>query len=434
VCRRCREQRRRVECIGLGAAMHSLMALDRRGLVLTPSLTWADNRAAVQARRLQESAAADGLVRRTGTPLHPMSPLAKIMWFQENEPDIFRRAAHWMSIKEYVLHRLFGTFVVDHSIASATGLLDVERLVWDADALRAVGLEPHRLSELVPGTHLLRGLDADVARRLELAPETPWAVGASDGTLANLGLGAVQTGVAACTIGTSGAVRIGSARPLTDPRARTFCYVLAEGIWVVGGAINNGGATLAWVRDKLWPEAGGIDALIDWAAASPAGADGLLFLPYLLGERTPYWNPDARGVLFGLSAGHGREHVVRAALEGVLFQMLNVLEVLEQVAGKAAECRATGGFARAPLWRQMMADVFGRAVLFPRAHEASSLGAAMMAMVAVGALDSLADAESLVAVEDRHEPSGGQVEVYRRLFPLFLDLYEMVEDGYARLA
>jgi gluconokinase len=243
----------------------------------------------------------------------------------------------------------------------------------------------------------------------------------------------MRPGIAACTIGTSGAVRTCSTKPLTDPQARTFCYVLDEGIWIVGGAINNGGGALAWARDKLFPEAGDYERLTAMASAVPAGAEGVIFLPYLLGERAPYWNPDARAVFFGLSIRHGRDHLVRAVMEGVAFQMCNVLRVLEGTTSETSECRATGGFARSALWRQILADVFERPVAYPADHESSCFGAAIMAMKAVGVVDSLEAAEHLLRIEHRHEPGERESEVYRRVMPLFVDLYRDLEDEFGRL-
>ena len=430
---RCRAQGESVAAVSFSAAMHGVMALDAAGRPLTAFVTWADNRAAAQAQRLRDGEGGFDLYRRTGTPLHPMAPLSKIVWFREHEPDLFERAAHWVSIKEYVMWRLFGELVVDHSVASASGLFDIERLAWDEGALDVAGIGPDELSTLVPATHLMSNLNAGVQERVGLPPDTQFVVGASDGTLANLGVGALRADVAACTIGTSGAVRTCSAKPLTDPEGRTFCYVLEEGTWIVGGAVNNGGGALAWVRDRLFPEAGDYDRLTEMAAAVPAGAEGVIFLPYLLGERSPYWNPDARAVFFGLSMRHGRDHLVRAVMEGVAFAMCNVLRVLEETASEAVECRATGGFAQSPLWRQIVADVFDRPVAFPADHESSCFGAAIMAMKAVGVIDSLEAADGLVRIEHRHEPNEQDADVYRRMMPLFADLYRDLEKEFASL-
>jgi gluconokinase len=310
-----------VEGLAFGGAMHSLVALARDGRPLTPAITFADNRAAAQAERLRHTSSGRSIHLRTGTPIHPMSPLAKLVWFRERDRQTFEAAARWVSLKEYVLLRLFGESVVDHSIAAATGLLNLERLDWDAETLDLVGLDRERLSPLVPTTEVRDDLAPQVARELGLRPDMPVVIGASDGVLANLGVGAIDPDTAVCTIGTSGAVRAMLPEPRADPDGRLFCYPLTEERWVVGGAINNGGIVLQWARDQLLPlvaqvaEREGRDAyeaIIALAEEVPAGSDGLIALPYLTGERAPHWGSSPRGVVFGLRRHHGRGHIVRA--------------------------------------------------------------------------------------------------------------------------
>ncbi|CAN5590314.1 gluconokinase [soil metagenome] len=440
---RCSEQGDVVSGIAMSAAMHGVIALDGRGALLTPLITWADNRAAEQARILRERSDGLDIYRRTGTPLHPMSPLAKLLWFEQESKEVWRRAAWWISIKEYVLYRLFGELVVDHSIASATGLFNLERLDWDDGVLALLDLSRDKLPALVPTTHVLAGMDVDCARRTGLPVDTPFVVGASDGVLANLGVGAIRPGIAACTIGTSGAVRMCSTRPRTDPRGRIFCYALTEDLWVVGGPINNGGVALQWLRDEIFPAAASAaedagrepyDDLLDLAATAAPGSDGLIFLPYLLGERAPYWDARARAAFVGLTIRHSREHVVRAVMEGVVYQLHAVLAVLETVAGEAIEFRATGGFSRSSLWRQIMADIFGSNVAFPRDHESSCLGAAILGMATLGLIDSIHRCEDLVVIEHRHEPVAGNGPVYGRLTEVFGRLYEKLAPEFDVLA
>lgn len=290
--------------IGFSTAMHSLIAVDAHGNPLTNSIIWADNRSAAQAERLKEEGVGHSIYLATGTPIHPMSPLPKIMWLKENQPDISQKTAKYISIKEYVIYRLFGQYVVDYSIASATGLFNLRKLDWDDDALQVAGITKQHLSEPVPTTHILRGMKVRYAEEIGLDPDTPFVVGASDGVLANLGIGAIDNGQVAITIGTSGAVRTVVPEPITDPKGRTFCYLLTENHWVIGGPSNNGGIMLRWFRDEFsWPEVEkakqlGVDpydVMIQAAEHVRPGADGLLFLPFLSGERAPYWNAQARG-------------------------------------------------------------------------------------------------------------------------------------------
>ncbi|WP_134685170.1 gluconokinase [Brevibacillus migulae] len=431
-----------IASVGLSSAMHSIIATDAEGNPLTNSIIWADNRSVAHAARLRGE---EGLhiYHRTGTPIHPMTPLTKLMWIKESRPDVFSRAAKFISIKEYVLHKLFGVYVVDHSIASATGLFDIRKLDWDEVALQTAGITRDKLSEPVAVTHVLRGLKGEIASKVGLLPETPFVVGASDGVLANLGVGAVEPDQIAVTIGTSGAVRTVVERPLTDPTGRTFCYLLTENKWVIGGATNNGGLALRWFRDQFGAAEAEqavstgedpYDLLLKKASQVEAGAQGLLFLPYLTGERAPHWNADARGSFFGIALHHQREHFIRAVLEGILFAVYQVSHVLGELAGEAREIRASGGFARSAVWRQMLADMFGVPVAVPDNHESSSLGAALLAFHAVGAIDSLAACKKLIGVADKTVPDPDNQAKYAQLFPVYERLYENTMREMAALA
>ncbi|WP_047864935.1 gluconokinase [Rubrobacter aplysinae] len=434
------ETDRQVSGVAFSAAMHSLIALDKDGSPLTAALTYADNRATDQAARIR--AEMDGLSvhRRTGTPVHPMSPLAKLLWFREEDPDTFEAAARWVSVKEYIFYRLFGEFLVDYSIASATGLFNLEALGWDEGALGIAGVPEEKLSRPVPTTHAVRGLDETYARRLGLDAGTPFILGANDGVLANLGLGAIEPGVVAMSIGTSGAVRTAVPSPAVDEEGRTFCYALTESVWVIGGPINNGGIALRWLRDEVFPELRDAaeaedrdpyDLMGELAAGVEAGSGGLVFLPYLMGERAPHWNPEVKGVFFGLTLRHGREHMIRAVLEGVMYQMHGVARSLEEVAGKPDRVRATGGFARSSLWRQITADVFGREISFPESYQSSCLGAAILCMKALGEIDSLEEATKMVGTGDRQQPDEQNARVYRELVKTFDRLYERLEPEFS---
>ena len=283
--------------------MHTLIGLDRDGSPLTPVLTWADRRASGQAERMRAAPGGLALHRRTGTPLHPMAPLPKLAWFHEEQPDLAARVKHWVGIKDYILLELLGVLITDHSTASATGLLDIHLLQWDPEALHLAAISADQLPELVPTTKILPGLRPEAAQAMQLPAATPVIAGAGDGPLANLGVGAIRPGVAACSIGTSGALRLTAERPVVDQQGRTFCYALTEQRWVIGGAINNGGLVLQWAGDALAPEFGDgrEDQLLAQAATVPPGSGGLIMLPYLHGERAPHWSTIPCGVYIGLT-------------------------------------------------------------------------------------------------------------------------------------
>jgi gluconokinase len=427
-----REQGAQIAALSFSGAMHSLVGLDAQGRALTPLVTWGDMRATEQAERLR--AEHPELHDRTGTPLHPMSPLPKLVWFAEHEPETFSAVRRWAGIKELVVARLTGTWAVDHSVASATGLLNLRELDWDGEALAIAGIDAEALSPLVPTTHRLE-LEAAPAADLGLEGDMALIVGAADGPLANLGVGAVHHGVAACSIGTSGALRLMVERPVVDPQRRVFCYALLPGHWIVGGAINNGGAVLRWAGEALAPDLGphAEARLLELAGDVRAGSEGLLMLPYLLSERAPHWSTVARGAYIGLTRHHDRGHLVRAALEGVCLQLAVVLASVRDAGNEVREIRATGGFARSDLWRQMLADALGMPIGFPAGHEGSAFGAALLAMDALGMVDGIDRAAGLVEIEDVVEPEAGAAGVYADLLPTFTSLYDALEPAFRAL-
>lgn len=429
-------------CWSFSAAMHSVIGMDRSGQRLTRSITWADNRSAAWADWIKREYGLD-IYRRTGTPIHPMSPLVKLVWLRHEQPDLFRQVDKWISIKEYVFYQLFQQYVIDHSMASATGLLNLVQLNWDPIVLEIAGIQPDRLSTLVPTTHILQSMSGKWAEVMGIPPDLPVVIGATDGVLSNLGLGAIQPGVVATTIGTSGAVRAVVAHPVTDPQARLFCYALTEKHWVVGGAVNNGGIALRWVRDQLadaevlTAKQLGIDPydiLMRMAETIPVGSEGLIFHPYLLGERSPLWDANARGSFFGLTLNHTKAHLVRAALEGILFNLRMVLQALQDFTQPSIRIQATGGFARAALWRQMMADIFHQEITIPEQHESSCLGAAILGLYALNAIDSIERVTEMIGETHRHQPIAANAAVYEQIFPVYVKVLEAIRCQYGLMA
>ncbi|BCV21437.1 gluconokinase [Moorella sp. Hama-1] len=419
--------------VAFSAAMHGMMPVDAGGHPLSRCLIWTDNRSAAIAQRLRRDPMGKELYQRCGVPHHAMVPLCKVIWLRQNMPEIFQKSSRFISIKEYIFFRLFGSYVIDYSLASATGLFNLYNLNWEPEALRLAGISSEQLSQPVPTTYILQGLKAEDAAAMGLEPETPFIIGASDGTLANLGVGAIEPGLAAISIGTSGAVRVHVEQPRTDPQMRTFCYALTEKDWIIGGPINNGGLAYRWLRDKFFQaeakaarERGEdvYDLINAYAAKVPPGSDGLIFLPFLTGERAPGWNDNARGIIFGLDLHHGREHLARATMEGVCFSLYSVALALQDLSGPFKEIRVTGGFTRSPLWLQILADIFGQEVSAASGIEGACLGAAVLGMKAVGEIGDLEIVHQILPQGEVFKPQAGAAKNYHRFYQTFMEVYK----------
>lgn len=413
----------------LSAAMHGVVPMSSDGAPLGPLVTWADGRASAQARALVADGRARGLHARTGTPVHPMSPLVKLAWWSAYDPELLASTPRWGGVKELLVSALCGGMqVVDLSCASTTGGYDLVGRRWDEQAMSIAGVRDGQLSEVVPPTHLLP-LRTDVASSVGLPADLPVVIGAADGVLANLGIGAVRQDVAAVSIGTSGAIRLVVPRPTVDPAGRLFCYALTEDHWVLGGAVNNGGSVVRWAAQALaaqfdTPAPEGEDAdeldarLLEEAAAVPVGSEGLLCLPYLLGERAPWWRSGMRGAYLGLRREHRRPQLVRAAVEGVCQQLALVRDAFGALDLPVCEVRATGGAVASPLWVRTLAATLDLPVHVADSPEGTGLGACLLGMHALGDLPDLDTATSLVAVHDSVEPDPQDADAYRRLRPL----------------
>lgn len=432
-----------IQGVAFSCAMHSLILLDKNHHPLTRALTWADNRAYAYADRLKHEKLGRQLYQETGTPIHPMTPLTKILWFKNERPRLYRKARWFVGLKEYIIYKLFGALKEDYSIANATGMFNMHKMDWDTKALKLAGVSRDQLPQLVDTTYQLRGLNPQLAKLMGLNPKTPFVIGASDGPLANLGVNAIQPGVLAITIGTSGAVRVITDHPVTDPKGRIFCYYLAHHMWVVGGPVNNGGIVFRWVRDQLCGsekvtakelKMDPYDLLTKIASTVPAGADGLICHPFLGGERAPIWDANARASFFGLTRRHGIPQMIRSALEGIVYNLYAVNLALEDVVGKPKSIQATGGFARSALWRQMLADIFDQEVTIPKSFEGTALGAATLGMYSLGMIKSLSEVKNFVGTTRSLKPNPKNAQIYKELIPIYLRLGTKLESEYKAIA
>ncbi len=369
--------------ISFSAAMHSLMAVDVNGKAISPLLIWADTRSIDQCLAIERTGLQQSLYEHTGTPVHPMSPLCKLLWWKENQPELLSLAHKFISIKEFVVFRLTGQFVIDYSIASATGLFNLETLSWDSLAFELHGQPIDKFSKPVPIDHIIQ-LSKVQCEFLYLRDATKLVIGASDGCCAQLGSEATQEGDISITVGTSGAVRKLSKSRIIDPQGRVFNYLLDKGTFVCGGATNNAAAVIKWFATNFLqrPNMSLVD-FIDQTKNIEAGSEGLIFLPYLFGERAPVYDATASGVFFGASVQHTILHFQRSVAEGICFALKSILETVE-TATHSSRLIVSGGITYSDNWLQMLSDVLGRELMVATNYDASALGAAIIAFRAEG--------------------------------------------------
>ena len=372
--------------IAFSSAMHSLMAVDSSGNPITPLMTWADIRSSDIAKDLRTSGQGLELFRKSGAPMHSMLPLTKVMWLKNNMPDVFLEADKFIGIKEYVLRRLGADYFIDHSTAGGTGFFTLADRSWDPETLALAGIEHHQLPELVSTTKIIKDNSFGI----------PIVCGAADGCLANLGEGVINAEKAVITVGTSGAIRTTFNRPVLDPQGRLFCYPLDEKLHVTGGPVNNGGVVVEWFRDKY-----GQLASDNELEKVEAGIHDLIFLPFVLGERAPFWDPDLRESFHGRKNEHTIVHLHKAVLEGVIFNLKMVFGLLEECTGKFETIRAGGGFFRTKFNKQLISDIFGRQIEFRHGHS-SVIGAGLLGLKALGIVGQYPEpvAESEIFIPD----------------------------------
>ncbi|SFT03082.1 gluconokinase [Saccharopolyspora flava] len=419
-----REQGHEVAGLSFSSAMHTLVGLDSRGVPATPAFNWADTRAAEVAARLRaEPGTASALHRATGTPVHTQSVMVKLAWLTSGGADI-GAVERWCALKDFVVTAFTGEFVTEHSLSSGSGLQDMRTLRWHEPALEVAGIRAEQLPELREPTATVP-LGSRVAEAAGLPVGLPVVLGGGDGPLANLGVGAVAPGVAALSLGTSGALRVTRDEPGVDDRCRTFSYALADGLWVIGGAVSNGGVVGQWAAETF-----GVDVadLLDEAAAVPAGADGLMALPYLLGERAPWWEPGLTGAFLGLRRSHGRAEMTRAVIEGVAQQLALVRDAVTDAGAEVRAVRATGGGFRSRVWAETIASALNMELGLAEGSGGSGLGAVLLAWRALGEIDSLAHAAELVTIDSRATPDPAAADVLTRRRPLVDQLHETLRD------
>lgn len=420
--------------ISFSSAMHSVLPVDELGNALANAMLWSDSRSGEIAQQIRESAGGEDIYRHTGTAIYAMSPLCKLIWLRGNNKELFESAHKFVSVKEYIWFKLFGAFEVDYSIASAMGMFDVLELKWYDKACKLAGIDDSKLSVPVNTGHKRYLTSADVLPGI--GAETAFIIGASDGCCANLGGNAVRPGVGALTIGTSGAVRVGSSAPVYNYEAMTFNYLLNANTFICGGAVNNGGAAVDWLlKDFLKLEHVSDENykyLFKVIDTVKPGSDGLVFLPYLYGERAPVWDAKSSGAFININFKHQQQHFLRAALEGICFALNDVLNAVETPGQPIKEIVISGGFITSATWVQVLADITGKKLVLLQGGDSSAIGAIYLAMEALG-VDIKPIINNDYADRVVIEPNTEAHAVYSQIFPIYKKLYNDLKTSVHQL-
>jgi gluconokinase len=418
------------EAVSLSSAMHSVIPVDQQGSALSNMIIWADNRCAAIATKIHQSSSAEMIYEQTGTPIHAMTPLCKIQWIRTFQEELFKKTSKFISIKEYIWYKLFQRFEVDYSIASATGLMDIEKLQWNDNSLDLTSLTVNQLSLLVSPNHRATCQDAELCRQMGVTIDTPFFIGASDGCLANVGSFATEEGIMALTIGTSGAVRIIRKSPMHNFKAMTFNYRLNDTDYVCGGPTNNGGVILKWYAEnflgKKLESANEYALLFNTLTETKPGSDGLIFLPYILGERAPIWNSEACGVFFGMRGYHKQTHFTRAVIEGISLALYHIAHGMIETGLSIKQINVSGGFVHSPQWLQILANIFGTKIALINTADASAIGASYLAMKSLGIIADYAQLKPKAIIEVL--PETEFTAVYQNLFIKYRNLYDSIAN------
>jgi len=418
-----------ISCAGLSGQMHGAVLLDEQDHVVRPALIWCDVRTEKQCRELTTQIGAENLIQLTCNPALTNFTLTKCLWVRENEPENWRRVRSLMLPKDYVRFRLTGERATDMADASGTLLLDVAHRRWSKEMLKLVQMEESLLPGLYESPEICGRISEAGAAATGLQKGTPVVAGAGDQAAGAIGMGVVSPGTVSATIGTSGVVLAATDRPALDSKGRvhTFCHAV-PGRWIAMGVTQAAGLSLRWFRDQFG-SGQSYETLTAEAASAPPGCDGLLWAPYLMGERTPYLDPAARGMLVGLTASHTRGHVIRAILEGVAFSLRDTFTIFQEMEVPVMTIRLGGGGARSALWRQIQADTYRQPVETVEAEEGAAYGAAILAGVGVKTWSSVDGAcESVVRVAENITPDSEHSLVLERAYAMYQRIYPAMKS------
>lgn len=419
------DKMRDVAGLGLGGQMHGLVALNGAGEPVCPAIIWMDARSGEQVRHVYDTLDEERIHAITLNRVCPGFALPSLLWLRDNKPDVFGRIRYVMQPKDYIRYRLTGRIATDASDASSSSAFDTVRRQWSWELIDALGLDRGMFPACLESDDIAGEVTAQAAAETGLATGTPVVYGGGDQPVQNIGNGAVTDGVFCSSIGTSGQIALFSEKPLRDPgcRVHTFCHAIKRG-WSLFGATLSAGLCLKWLNNNIMG-APGYPAINEMVAGIPPGSGGVIFLPYLNGERTPHFDSDARGLFIGLSLSHDIRHMARAVMEGVVFSLKESLDLFTEMGFKPRQIIAAGGGAKSPLWLQMQADIFETPVRVVKAAEQVSLGAAILAGVGTGLFQTYEQAvEAMVRYDDALcEPDMKNVSVYRDTYRRYRALY-----------
>lgn len=430
--------------IGLSGQMHGLVMLDENGKVLRPSIIWCDQRTAKQCDEITERIGKERLIEITANPALTGFTASKILWVRENEPEIYAKCRHILLPKDYIRYILTGEFATEVSDASGMQLMDIKNRCWSNEVLEKLDIDKSLLAKMYESPDVTGTVTGEVAARTGLSKKTVVVGGAGDNAAAAVGTGVVEDGKAFTTIGTSGVVFAHTDKPAIDPKGRvhTFCCAVPN-CWHIMGVTQAAGLSLKWFRDNFCTdfmekaEKEGVDPyyLMDKAAEKvPVGSNRLIYLPYLMGERTPHLDPNSRGVFFGLSAIHTKEDMLRAVMEGVAYSLNNCNDILNELGTTVDEMMACGGGGTSSLWRQMLADLYGCEVKTVESKEGPALGVAILASVGAGIYESVQSAcKKAIRIDKICAPIAENMESYKKFYAVYNSLYTHLKDDFKAL-
>ena len=434
-----------IKGVGLSGQMHGLVLLDKDNIILRKAIIWCDQRSSKECEQITSLIGKDNLIKITANPALTGFTASKIMWVRNNEPRIFEKANKILLPKDYIRFKLTGEFATEVSDASGMQLMDISKRQWSSEILDKLQIDKDMLGTMYESQQISGKINKDAAGLTGLKEGTLVVGGAGDQAAGAVGNGIVRSGVISSTIGTSGVVFASSTKMIVDPEGRvhTFCHALPN-TWHIMGVTQGAGLSLKWFRDNFCAEEIKEAELLKIdpyilltreAEKAVPGSDGLIYLPYLMGERTPHLDPNARGVFFGLSAKHQKQDMIRAVMEGVVFSLKDCLEIIKEMGIDVTEVRASGGGSRSVLWSQMQADIFGATITLPNSDEGPALGAAILAGVGAGTFNSVVEAcDSIIKVKDKLVPDLALNGKYLKYYTIYKQLYKSLKQEFADLA